>query len=439
MSDQHQLDRREFLRLAGFSAVWMAGGGMLTGFSTVSVGGGVQGFAPHRYVFALRGDGQVIVIDPTTETIVRAIDTGGKGGTLASLSLDGRRLYVANNAPDQRQVTVIDANELSVLKHIETGNRPKHPVVSPDGALLAVNHSALDDGKLRIALIATLDDTLVRTVELPIAAQDHKGDFSMHGAWSPDGQLFAVGSYADNRIFLIRRNDYAVFDIAAPGNPHYFDWRGQQVWATIETDEPKGANSSGQVLVLDVSNPAAPRTVDRLAFSRQASETENLANIEGHHGVFSNDGRRFITCNRGAGSTLEGVTVDIFDADSREKIASFDAGAKGVGHAYLTPDGRFAIITQYNDVKLPVVDLESLKIVKIIDAGNGGHLGHAAFSADGRTLFVSNRKADEVLVIDTARWEIRKRIATAASGQAQAMVLNAPYGIFERVVSPRLT
>lgn len=31
----------------------MAGGGMLTAFPTVSVGGGVKGFVPYRYVFAL--------------------------------------------------------------------------------------------------------------------------------------------------------------------------------------------------------------------------------------------------------------------------------------------------------------------------------------------------------------------------------------------------
>jgi YVTN family beta-propeller protein len=87
---------------------------------------------------------------------------------------------------------------------------------------------------------------------------------------------------------------------------------------------------------------------------------------------------------------------------------------------------------------LPVLDLQSLRIVARIDAGKGGHLGHAAFTADGRKVYVNNRMADEVLVIDTGSWTIVNRIQTAASGQAQAMVLNAYYNVFERVVSPLL-
>jgi hypothetical protein len=53
-------------------------------------------------------------------------------------------------------------------------------------------------------------------------------------------------------------------------------------------------------------------------------------------------------------------------------------------------------------------------------------------------MYVNNRKADEVLVIDPKSWAITKRIQTAAGGQAQAMVLSAPYAVFERIVNPHL-
>jgi DNA-binding beta-propeller fold protein YncE len=102
----------------------------------------------------------------------------------------------------------------------------------------------------------------------------------------------------------------------------------------------------------------------------------------------------------------------------------------------LTPDGRFAVLTQYNDTKLPILDIEARRIVATVDAGQGGHLGHAAFAAG--KMYVNNRKADEVLVIDPASWTITKRIQTAAGGQAQAMVLSAPYAVFERIVNPHL-
>jgi len=45
---------------------------------------------------------------------------------------------VANNAPDQRTVSVIDTVNLRKVKDIETGSRPK-PVISPNGRLLRVH------------------------------------------------------------------------------------------------------------------------------------------------------------------------------------------------------------------------------------------------------------------------------------------------------------
>jgi DNA-binding beta-propeller fold protein YncE len=425
--------RREILKAAGFTGVCV-GAGLWPGLSSAQAGG----FAPHRYVFALRGDGAVAVIDPAQDKVVRSIGTGGAGGTLASLSRDLKKLYVANNAAGQRMVTVIDTEALTVLRQIETGNRPKHPVVSPDGKLIAVNHSGLDAGKLRISFLSTQTDELVRQIELPVANTSHTGDFSMHGAWSPDGALFAIGSYADNRVAFIRVSDFRVFEFAAPGNPHYFDWRGRNAWVMVEFNKPRNTGSLPQVMIVDASNPESLKLVAQFAMSRQDHDTPNETFVEGHHGSFTNDGRRYITLNRGSAPGLPGVTVDVYDTSTRARLASMDAGVSGVGHAYCTPDGRYALITQYNSRVLPVLDLQSLRIVARIDAGKGGHLGHAAFTADGRKVYVNNRMADEVLVIDTGSWTIVNRIQTAASGQAQAMVLNAYYNVFERVVSPLL-
>jgi DNA-binding beta-propeller fold protein YncE len=134
---------------------------------------------------------------------------------------------------------------------------------------------------------------------------------------------------------------------------------------------------------------------------------------------------------------LEGVTIGLFDR-SGKNLATLTAQAKGVGHAYFTPNGRYALITQYNDTVLPVLDLEKRAIVANLDAGAGGHLGHAVFTADSRKAYVSNRKSDEVVVVDLERMAIAKRIQTAPSGQAQGQVVNGFYNVFERVVNPNL-
>jgi DNA-binding beta-propeller fold protein YncE len=85
-----------------------------------------------------------------------------------------------------------------------------------------------------------------------------------------------------------------------------------------------------------------------------------------------------------------------------------------------------------------VLDLEKRAIVTNLDAGAGGHLGHAVFTADSRKAYVSNRKSDEVVVVDLERMAIAKRIQTAPSGQAQGQVVNGFYNVFERVVNPHL-
>lgn len=421
------LDRRRVLATAGLSAtlpLWALGG--CAGVN----GGGVA--ASRRPIFALRGDGAVVAIDPATDGIIARITTGGAGGTLGSLTLDGRWLYVANNAPGQRTLVKIDAQALRVAATLETGNRPKHPVISADGQMVALNHSGLDDGKTRVAFVDVASDR-VRTVEIPVRNTQHAGDVTMHGVWLADGRHYAVGNYADNEVVVIDAQSLRTHTVPVEGNPHYFDGLGRELWVTLEAAEPKTARSRPLVAIFDASQPMALRRTGQVAMTLSAEETANPARIEGHHGTFTTAGNAFIVCNRGSGSALEGGSVEVFDARTRRRLAALQLGIKGAGHAYLTPDGRFALITQYNDTRVPVLDLQSFRTVATIDAGRGGHLGHVAFSADGRKAYVSNRKADEVVVVDTAQWTIAGRIATGTSGQAQGMVLNTHYAVFERV------
>jgi DNA-binding beta-propeller fold protein YncE len=110
-----------------------------------------------------------------------------------------------------------------------------------------------------------------------------------------------------------------------------------------------------------------------------------------------------------------------------------------VGHAYIAPNGKYAVITQYGDTKIEVIDLKKFEPVKVLDVGLGKHMGHVVFSDDGSKFYVSNRVADSVFVVDGKRFEIIKRVQTAESGQAQGQVVRHFYGVFERVINPYLT
>lgn len=415
------ITRREVLRIAGFSGMYL-----LLGYNYATYGNALS----NRPVFALRGDGKVVVIDPIKDDIIRVIETGGKGGTLGSISKDGRYLYVANNAPGNRTVSVIDATKLELVKNVETGNRPKHPVVSPDGSFVAVNHSGIDGDSVRVVFINTSNNQIATTVNLPINNKDHKGDFTMHGSWSPDGKVYAVGNYADNKFYLISPTGEILSEIFTSGNPHYFDWRGTQLWITIEFNKPKSNLSAPQVYIYDVSVPSSPLFLGILKQNLDPFERQEATRIEGHHGNFTEDGRLFILCNRGA-NPFEGTSVSIYDANTRKEVATIGSQIKGVGHAYIVPNGKFAVITQYGDTKFEVIDLEKLKTVKVVDTGVGRHMGHAVFV--GKKMYISNRVADSVFVVDTESWDIIKRIQTSPSGQAQGQLIRDFYQVFERV------
>jgi YVTN family beta-propeller protein len=389
-------------------------------------------------VFALRGDGAVVVIDPATDEIVTKIATEGKGGTLGSITPKGDLLFVANNASGQRALSIIDTKKLTLIKNLETGNRPKHPVISPRGDVVAVNHSGIDDGKIRIVFVSTKSLEILKTLELPVKNVEHKGDFSMHGSWCPKGKMYAIGNYADNEFYLISGKDFALLS-ATPveGNPHYFDFKGKELWVTVEFGEPKGGDSRPLVYIYDISNPKKPVHKKTLKVELTSDELTELSRIEGHHGNFTNDGKFFLVCNRGA-SPFEGITVEVYDAKGKNLVKRIASKVKGVGHAYISPDNRYAVITQYGDSKIEVISLKNFESVAVIDSGQGKHMGHAVFSKDGKKLYVSNRVADSVFVIDTQKWEIKKRILTGDSGQAQGQVVKDFYGVFERVAKPYL-
>jgi len=402
------LTRRDLLKLAGFGVVYD------TCYNGLSLAKGKP--AP---IFALRGDGFVAVIDPEKDEVLTRIATDGKGGTLGSLTKDGRYLFVANNAPGQRTVTVIDAVNFRKIKDLETGARPKHPIVSPNGKVVTVNHSGLDDGKNRVAFISPESLEVIKTVELPVRNLDHKGDFSMHGTFSPDSKYYFIGNYADNKFYIISTSDFSVVaEVETAGNPHYFDCYKETLWVTVEFTEPKSQSSHPVVYVYDIANAAKPKEIF-------------------HHGNFTNDGKHFIVCNRGS-SPFEGTTIAVYNQKGK-LVKTINSAVKGVGHAYISPNGKYAIITQYGDTKIEVIDLKKFEPVKVIYVGLGKHMGHVVFSDDGSKFYVSNRVADSVFVVDDKRFEIIKRVQTAESGQAQGQVVRHFYGVFERVINPYLT
>ncbi len=99
-------------------------------------------------------------------------------------------------------------------------------------------------------------------------------------------------------------------------------------------------------------------------------------------------------------NTLNGsVTVFNVAADANAKLAEVKVGEHPQTVA-ITPDKRFAYVTNQNSASVSVVDLTGLTKVTDIPVG-GGPFG-VALTPDGKRAYVANSASNSVSVIDTA-------------------------------------
>ena len=363
------------------------------------------------------------LIDPATDQVVANIRTA-PGANLGATTPDGRKIYLGAEAEGQRTVTVIDLARREVVKRIETGNRPKHPAVSPDGRYTVVNHWGLDDKKLRVSFIDTRSDNVIKNIDLEVVGQA-KGPTSMHNAWSYDSRYVFTLDRVDDRLIVIDTRDWSVRKINTASKPHYAvpSPDGKELWLVVEGKD-KDKNRPG-ALVFDLTKQEFP------VIAKVDMPLRNQGVLEGHHGNFTQDGKHFYILNRGPGSKAEGNEIAVFETRSRQLVTRIDTGSTGIGHTYNTPDGKYAVVTNYGNNTLSIIDAKSFKLVKDIAIGKG-RMGHVAFTPDSRWAYVSNAGDGNLHKIDLKTLELVKEIRTGnANGGAQ--VLNVWTNVFEEL------
>jgi YVTN family beta-propeller protein len=369
--------------------------------------------------------GKAYLVDPRSDTVVAELQTA-PGAALGSTTPDGRRVYVGSEAPKGDTVTVIDLEKRAVVARVKTGNRPKHPLVSPDGKWVVVNHWGLDNGKLRISFIDTATNQVARTIELDVSRDPGIAAVtSMHNSWSWNSRYAFTVDRVDDRLIAIDTRDWSVQRIKVPSKPHYPvpSPDGKELWLVVEgkdrTNERPGA------LVFDLTQPGLRQ------IARVDMPLANQDVLEGHHGSFTQDGRLFLMLNRGPGSKMTGTEVVAFDATTRKLVARAETKSTGIGHAYNTPDGRYAVITNYGNNVISVLDANSLAVVKDLAIGKG-RMGHIAFTKDGRYGYVSNAGDGNLHKVDMQTLQVVKEIPTGrAAGASQ--VLNVWTNVFEEL------
>jgi YVTN family beta-propeller protein len=369
--------------------------------------------------------GKAYLVDSRTDTVVAELSTA-PGAALGSTTPDGKRVYVGSEAPKGDTVSVIDLEKKAVIARVKTGNRPKHPVVSPDGRWVMVNHWGLDDGKLRVAFIDTATNRASRTVELDVSRDPGMASVtSMHNSWSWDSRFAYTVDRVDGHLVAIDTRDWSVRKIKMPSAPHYPvpSPDGRELWVVVEGKDR--VTERPAALVFDLTQSGMPQ------IARVDMPLTNQDVLEGHHGSFTQDGRLFLMLNRGPGSKMTGTEVVAFDAVTKKLVARTETKSTGIGHAYNTPDGRYAVITNYGNNVVSVVDAKTLAPVKDLQIGKG-RMGHIAFTRDGRYGYVSNAGDGNLHKIDMITLQVVGEIKTGGAPGA-GQVLNVWTNVFEEL------
>jgi DNA-binding beta-propeller fold protein YncE len=139
----------------------------------IDVPGGPVGvdFAPNGEVW-IHGDGNagvegtVTVIDSKTDSVIRTIQTTGRGAGRMAVSPDGK--WAASTHSGTQDVAIIDAEKKQHVVSVIIGGGPGFPVFSPDSSKLYVMVSSTSD-------VAVIDLKTMRLVSRWPAGQSTFG------------------------------------------------------------------------------------------------------------------------------------------------------------------------------------------------------------------------------------------------------------------------
>jgi YVTN family beta-propeller protein len=175
----------------------------------------------------------VAIIDPRTQKVVGAIDSGSTNGHRLIIAPDGQRLYTENE--EDATVSVIDLPGRKLIGKVKTPRPLAGIAISADGATVV----AVDDAEPRLILIDTQAGAVREEVVLegvPKAAQIAR--------YAPDNSLIGVTSLNSNTVSLIDPSFREQTAITVGSQPMDMAFRGDELFVACQGD--------GSVHVIDI-------------------------------------------------------------------------------------------------------------------------------------------------------------------------------------------
>jgi DNA-binding beta-propeller fold protein YncE len=124
----------------------------------------------------------------------------------------------------------------------------------------------------------------------------------------------------------------------------------------------------------------------------------------------------------------QGASATILNAATLKTVATVTVGV-GPHEAAVSPDGRWAVVTNYgnrevNGNSLSVIDLAAATpaVVRTIDLGEYHRPHGAAFIQDGRKLVVTSESSQRLVIVDFVSGKVDTALATNARGSHMVAV-----------------
>jgi YVTN family beta-propeller protein len=176
---------------------------------------------------------KVVVIDPNTNKVVTAIDSGSTNGHRLIIAPDGTRLYTENE--EDATVSVIDLPTRKLLGKINTPRPLAGIAISADSRTVV----AVDDAQPTLFLIDTAAGQVREEIvlkDVPKAAQIAR--------YAPDNSLLGVTSLNSDTISLIDPTFREQTAIKVGSQPMDMAFRGDELFVPCQGD--------GSVHVIDI-------------------------------------------------------------------------------------------------------------------------------------------------------------------------------------------
>lgn len=176
---------------------------------------------------------KVVAIDPASNKVVAAIDTGSSNAHRLIIAPDGSRLYTENE--EDATISVIDLPARRLLGKIETPHPLAGIAISPGGETLI----AVDDAAPALFLIDAHSGTVREEVVLQEVAKP-----AQIARYAPDFDLLAVTSLSSDTVSLIDPTFRRQTAIKVGAQPMDMAFHGDELFVACQGD--------GSVHVIDI-------------------------------------------------------------------------------------------------------------------------------------------------------------------------------------------